>query len=138
MTQRCTNPKTREYGHYGGRGITIDETFKSFEGFYAYMGPKPSPSHSIDRINNNGNYEPGNVRWATKKEQGRNTRVNRLITHNGETKCVAEWAEIVGVPPLRIGKRLLRGWPVEMVFSKDRFHSSKELKAVLARAASAD
>lgn len=75
MIQRCTNPQSTGYAHYGGRGIKVcDLWIDSFESFNSWMGPRPSPRHSIDRINNDGNYEPGNVRWATCVEQARNRR----------------------------------------------------------------
>jgi hypothetical protein len=76
IIQRCTNIKNPKYHNYGGRGITVCERWRdSFENFYADMGPKPSPKHSIDRIDVNGNYEPSNCRWATQLIQSRNTRV---------------------------------------------------------------
>lgn len=78
MIQRCRNPLGKKYHHYGGRGITVCERWlNSFDDFYADMGPKPTPKHSIDRIDNDGNYEPGNCRWATQSEQNFNTRRSR-------------------------------------------------------------
>lgn len=74
MWQRCTNPKTQSYRHYGGRGIVVCDRWKKFENFLQDMGRKPSPDYSIDRINNDGNYEPSNCRWATKSQQMRNRR----------------------------------------------------------------
>lgn len=90
MKQRCLNPNSKAYKYYGGRGITIHpEWVNDFKAFYAYVGDKPSPSHSIDRINNDGNYEPGNVRWATKREQVSNRRALQEHTTGikGVTKC---------------------------------------------------
>lgn len=76
--QRCTNPRDPGYKNYGGRGITF--RFASFEDFYKELGPKPTPKHSVDRINNDGHYEPGNVRWATRSEQNKNTRRTKEAT----------------------------------------------------------
>lgn len=85
VVQRCTNEKNRSWPHYGGRGIRIcDEWRNSFEAFLEYVGPKPSPSHSIDRINVDGHYEPGNVRWATASEQSSN---RRAFVHRKKKAC---------------------------------------------------
>lgn len=77
MQQRCTNPARRDYPDYGGRGIRVCELWRDFRNFLADVGPRPSPQHSLDRIDNDGNYEPGNVRWATAKEQRANRRAMR-------------------------------------------------------------
>lgn len=95
--QRCNNPNHTYYHHYGGRGITVCPEWDSFERFLADMGERPSPKHTIDRIDNNGNYCKDNCRWATWKEQGRNRRNNRLITIDGETRTLAEWSEELGI-----------------------------------------
>ncbi len=93
MKDRCYNPKEKCYSRYGGRGITICQRWQDFANFLADMGPRPSPSHRIERIDNDGNYEPSNCRWATHKEQMRNMSSNHLLTFAGETKNLAEWAE---------------------------------------------
>ena len=85
----------------------------SFETFLADMGRKPTPRHSIDRIDNNRGYEPDNCRWATQTEQSRNQRSNRMTTHNGQTKCTADWAEASGIAYHTLKSRLLRGMPIE-------------------------
>jgi hypothetical protein len=114
MKERCNVPTQEAYADYGGRGIAVcKEWDESFEAWFAYMGPRPSPDHSIDRINNDGNYEPGNVRWATREQQQRNTSQNRLLTHDGLTLCVVEWAERVGLPCSVLSDRINKlGWPV--------------------------
>jgi len=78
MIQRCTNPKNKSWANYGGRGITVCEKWLSFEAFIADMGERPSPQHSIDRKDNSLGYSAENCRWATRSEQGRNTRSTRL------------------------------------------------------------
>jgi hypothetical protein len=111
MIQRCKNPNSVQYPRYGGRGISVCEQWNEFAVFLRDMGERPSPGHSIDRFpDKNGNYEPGNCRWATRKEQGRNTRQNRLITIKGETRCLIEWAEHIGINKGTITSRLDRGW----------------------------
>lgn len=91
MIDRCRNAKSDKYRHYGGRGISVCDAWRDdFGAFMRDMGPRPSLKHSIDRKDNNGNYEPTNCRWATRAEQAINQRSNRLITYRGETKplCV--------------------------------------------------
>ena len=105
---RCNRLSHPQYKDYGGRGIEF--RFKNFQEFLAELGRKPSPKHQLDRINNNGHYEKGNVRWATLLQQNRNTRKNRYITHNNQTKAVSEWAEILGVTPMCIHRRRRTGW----------------------------
>jgi hypothetical protein len=114
MLTRCTNPKFEDWDRYGGRGIRVCQAWFSFEAFLADMGERPSPSHSLDRYpDQNGNYEPGNCRWATGKEQCRNRRDNNLITFNGETKTAAEWSEITGITPSTLRARTRAGWPAD-------------------------
>ena len=126
MVQRTTNPNDARFADYGGRGIRMcDRWRKSFEAFLADMGDRPTPEHSLDRIDVNGNYEPGNCRWATRKEQQRNQRGNVRLTHNGETLCIAEWAERLGIEYCVIETRLRRGWSVERALSKPRYSRAK-------------
>lgn len=112
MRARCTNPKKSDYQYYGGRGITVCDRWQSFENFLADMGEKP-PGTSLDRIDNSGNYEPSNCRWATRAEQMRNTRQTRMLTLNGKTQCVVDWERELGFKPVTITMRLRRGWSVE-------------------------
>lgn len=116
---RCTNPRSKDFPRWGGRGITVcDEWRSSFLNFYRDMGPRPSPSHSIDRIDNDGAYEPGNCRWATQAEQQRNRRNNRWYTHEGETLTLAGWSERLGIPYFTLRTRLDQlGWTVDRALS---------------------
>jgi hypothetical protein len=98
LITRCTNPNDHAYPQYGGRGIKMYEQWRhSFAAFYADMGDAPSNSHSLDRINNDGDYEPANCRWATRTEQNRNRRQGLTLTFHGETLPMAEWAERLGI-----------------------------------------
>jgi hypothetical protein len=99
MRRRCSNPDRPEYPNYGGRGITVCERWNSYELFLLDMGPKPSPRHEIDRINNEGNYEPSNCRWALPQVQANNRRNNHRIMMAGETHTEAEWCRDLGVTP---------------------------------------
>lgn len=114
MQIRCKHPCVATYPIYGGRGISVcDRWIGSFENFLADMGERPSKDHQIDRINNDGNYEPSNCRWATRKEQGRNRRTNRLVEFGGETLCIIEWSERTGLHKDTIKNRLNNGWSAE-------------------------
>ena len=114
MKQRCNSVRHYAYPEYVGRGIKVcDRWQNSFENFLEDMGGRPTPSHSIDRIDNDGNYTPENCRWATPKQQGRNKRNNILLTCQSETLCLTEWAERIGITPVGLSARLDRGWPVE-------------------------
>lgn len=98
MKKRCYDSNQDSYPEYGGRGIVIcDRWLSSFNAFVEDMGPRPSPRHSIDRIDNDGPYSPENCRWATPKDQARNRRDNRLLTKDGVTRTVIEWAEILAI-----------------------------------------
>jgi hypothetical protein len=110
MKGRCTVPTHHAWANYGGRGIRVcDLWLTSFDAFFAELGERPSPDHELDRINNEGDYEPGNCRWATIKENLRNTRSNRFITLDGLTLTVAEWAERTGQRYDTIHHRMRRG-----------------------------
>ncbi len=118
MKSRCGNPRYTHYKNYGGRGITVcDEWASSFERFYADMGPRPSMKHTLDRIDNNKGYSPENCRWATRGEQNRNHRRNRLLTLNGETMNVIDWAKKLGLTQQALQWRL-KNWTIERVLSE--------------------
>lgn len=106
---RCENPAKDTFRYYGGRGIRVADRWRRFASFLEDMGPCP-PGMSLDRIDADGDYAPGNCRWATRIQQMRNKRTNRLVTIDGETRCVAEWAELSGLAYTTILRRLARGW----------------------------
>ena len=114
---RCLTLTDRDYAEYGGRGITVCERWASFENFVADMGERPSPRHSIERINNSGNYEPGNCRWATAQEQANNRRSNVFIEYQGQRRTIMEWSRVIGINRRTISARLAWGWPLERVFT---------------------
>lgn len=114
MKYRCCNPDNKSFVNYGGRGITVCEEWRrSFQSFYSYVGERPTAMHSLGRIDNNGNYEPGNVRWELPREQARNKRSNRLITFAGETLSIIEWAERANLTYSTLYLRIKRGWTPE-------------------------
>lgn len=118
MHERCRNPKNDEFHNYGGRGIRVCERWSRFEAFLQDVGEPPTDRHTLERIETNGNYEPGNCKWATRKEQARNKRNNRLITFRGKTRSLVEWGEETGFGGSRIGNRLRIGWSIERALTE--------------------
>lgn len=114
MIQRCTNPTNPDFTDYGAVGVQVCERWRhDFDAFLFDMGARPSSQHSLDRYPDRiGNYEPGNVRWATKQEQSNNMRTNRRLTFNGKTQTVSEWARELGINRSTIFGRLSRGMAV--------------------------
>lgn len=114
--QRCNNPRARKFEYYGGRGIQLCPRWSSFELFLADLGECPV-GLTIERIDNSGNYEPRNCRWATQKEQNRNHRRNRVIAWRGETALLVDWADRLGIKWNTLYYRLKRGWSVDRAFT---------------------
>lgn len=125
MIQRCGNPNSEAWKWYGGRGISVCDRWMSFGNFYSDMGPKPSPSHSLDRIDNEGGYSPENCRWATKIEQGRNTRRCRRVEAFGVVKTLTEWSEISEISYSELRRRLSLGWSAEKAISTGHLNALK-------------
>jgi hypothetical protein len=113
MRLRCTNPENAACANYGARGITVcAEWLDDPARFVVDMGPKPSPAHEIDRIDNDAGYSPGNCRWVLRSENDRNRRNNTRIDHEGETLTQVEWAERTGIRADTIQARISAGWPI--------------------------
>lgn len=118
MIQRCTNPNDRGFKNYGGRGIRVCSRWaESFEAFREDMGPRPA-GMSIDRIDVNGHYEPGNCRWATQVQQARNTRRNVWLEHDGRRMLACDWAAELGISRQRMEQRMRARLPPERLFAK--------------------
>ncbi len=114
MLDRCRNPNHHAFARYGGRGITVDSAWESYEQFIADMGQRPSADHSLDRIDNDGNYSPNNCHWTTQRTQNRNQSRNVLLTFRGVTQSVMDWAEATGLSHAAITQRIKNlGWSVE-------------------------
>ena len=116
MMTRCTNQNSIAYANYGGRGIKVCDRWKSFENFYADMGD--ANGLTLDRIDVNGNYEPSNCRWATRKEQGNNKRNNNVIEFDGKRMTAMQWSDATGIGESTIRRRLRLGWPVEKALTE--------------------
>ncbi len=128
MIARCQNSRHRSFKNYGGRGVSIcTRWIRSFAAFFADMGPRPSPEHSLDRKDNDGNYEPSNCRWATRREQQSNRRGCNRVTWNGKTQTLYAWARELGMAPSTLRGRLRLGWPISDVLFRP---SKKEGKPV--------
>lgn len=116
MKTRCGNPNAVNYANYGGRGIRVCSEWQTFEGFFADMGE--SNGLTLDRIDVNGDYEPSNCKWSTRKEQGNNKRNNNVIELNGKRMTAMQWSEQTGIGESTIRKRIRLGWPVEKVLTE--------------------
>jgi hypothetical protein len=121
MKDRCSNPSNSEYAAYGGRGIKVcSRWIASYQAFISDMGPRPSRRHSIDRINNDGNYEPGNCRWATRKQQDDNRRNAIMVVYGGKLMRLREVVSKSGsaIPFATIRYRVKHGWPIERALTE--------------------
>lgn len=120
MINRCHLPTSTGFRKYGARGIIVCDDWRgSFEAFFADMGERPSPLHSIERRDNDGPYSPSNCVWATPEAQAYNKRNTALLTHNGRTATLREWAKETGVPYAKIKSRFYRKLPPERIFQTD-------------------
>jgi len=117
---RCLNPSDKQYKNYGARGIKIcDEWLNNFWNFASYVGKKPSKNHTLDRIDNNGNYQPGNVRWATVKEQNNNKRTCVFYEYNGERLNIKQWAKKLKIDDSTLYARIFfYNWSFEKAISE--------------------
>jgi hypothetical protein len=113
MKARCSNPAHEKFPIYGGRGIVVCKRWQDFANFHADMGPRPTRQHSLERLERDGNYEPGNVIWATNEVQANNRSSTRMLTLNGETKSLTMWAKQFGVDRRMVTKRLRKGLTLE-------------------------
>jgi len=129
MKARCFNPNHKAYPDWGGRGITVCDRWLNLENFLADMGSRPTAKHSLDRIDNDGDYSSKNCKWSTKAEQQNNQRSNRLITIENDTRTIAQWAKEMGYGESVINKRLDMGWSeFDAVMTPVRFRSKSTKK----------
>lgn len=118
MKARCCNPKHPSFSHYGGRGVKVcDRWVVSFRDFYDDIGPRPTPAHSLDRIDNQGDYEPSNCRWATKMQQSGNTRRNKMVQYLGQEMCISQAARMAGLSVSTLRWRIKSGVEGELLFA---------------------
>lgn len=118
LRRRCNDARRPDFYRYGGRGIKVCERWSVFANFLADMGEKPGPEYSIERIDNDGNYEPSNCKWSTAAEQSNNRRSNQLISFRGQTKTITEFATQHGLKPGTLLGRIKSNWDVELALTK--------------------
>lgn len=119
MLSRCRNPNRKAYADYGGRGIQVCDRWLEFENFYADMGPRPSPDHSLDRYpDSDGNYEPGNCRWATRVEQNNNRRGCVVLEHDGKRLTISQWSRESGIPESTLQRWHKQGLSPQEIFTR--------------------
>jgi len=128
MRARCGNPSDEAYHWYGGRGITVSQEWDTFEQFIADMGMRPSPKHSLGRVDNELGYSKENCRWETWTQQQRNRRSSRMLTLDGVTLCLTEWAEHADLFPSVLSARLAYGWPLDLAVSTPKGVRPRDLK----------
>lgn len=126
MQTRCFKKTSHMYHRYGARGITVCSRWlgpKGFDNFLEDMGMKPNPNASIDRKDNDGDYDPENCRWDSRTEQRRNSSATHKITHKGMCLSLIEWAELYGIPPKRFRHRINDGWNIERALNPFKLDS---------------
>ena len=129
MFDRCKNKNNPGYKNYGGRGIIVCERWEKFHNFYFDMGDPPK-GLTLERINNDGNYEPSNCKWATRKEQTNNARSNIVIEYNNQKLNLSQWAEKTGINYTTLYKRIKSNWPIEHILTKTRFYGGKKCQSI--------
>jgi hypothetical protein len=132
MIERCSNSNNAGYARYGGRGITVCDRWRhSFGNFLADMGECPK-GLTIERKDNNGNYEPDNCKWATAEEQANNRSNNRVVTYRGTTRTISEWAREVHLDRTCLSSRLDDGWPIEKALTTPSRRSANKMQSAAA------
>lgn len=129
MKDRCLNDRSSKYADYGGRGIAVCARWMVFENFFADMGPRPSPAHSLERKDNEAGYTPGNCEWATKKAQARNRRNTTYLRVRNENVTIEEWSERTGIKTVTLRKRLRMGWSPRRIVTTPILESHSHGKA---------
>lgn len=126
MMARCYTESHAEYKNYGGRGISVCDRWRdSVENFILDIGSPPTKLHSIDRRDNDGNYSPNNVRWASKKEQSINRRITKMYTNGGTTMCAADWGRKLGMTKKGVLDRIKDGWPIDLALTTPAIEKGK-------------
>ena len=132
IKRRCYNTRTQRYKDYGGRGITMcDEWLENYDNFIDWaLSNGYDETLTIDRIDNDGNYEPSNCRWITKKAQNRNKRTNVMVEYNGEMKCLRDWCDELNLPYDATHNRITKGWDVERAFTEPLFDAENSVARI--------